>query len=190
MNFNDDKLLKKISITGLSIGMGLITISSIISPYNDASVNTIIAGYSLVGASILFLFGVNFKNSDVFAMNMHPGISISNIIYILKQIISFIERAAPYLAVLSMVGWMIAIIVMNTSALAHNEVAPIFYTYFFVSYLCLLLETVTLSQLKPDTIQSRTNESYMSSLILLFATLNVFGNLIIQIILTDYTTQG
>lgn len=177
----------KVSTAILIIGLVIISIGGVATPQSVSSIDMIISGFSMVGAGILFILCINFHNSTIFS---NGGSEHTNVIMrFLSQLMTFITRSSPYLATIGIVTWLIFMFSNNRDILSDNNVAPIFYTYFFVSYLCILIESIGIMRLTPDNIKP-LQSSYLWNVILLFITLNIFSNITMQIILTNYVTQG
>ena len=179
----------KVSTAILIIGLVIISIGGIASPQSTSSVDMVISGFSMVGAGILFILCINFHNSTIFSNSGGEHTNMAVAMRFLSQLMTFISRSSPYLATIGIVTWLIFMFSNNRNILSDNNVAPVFYTYFFVSYLCILIESIGIMRLTPDNIKP-PQSSYLWNIFLLFITLNIFSNITMQIILTNYVTQG
>lgn len=179
------------SLVLLSIGLMAMFVGGFV--HTSGGINSIIYGAGLVGGGTLLLLCTHFSQANN-TISAAQGAAASA-----KAIAGIFMRFAPFLAIVAMAGWIVFMFVTHTSALASNNVATMFYTYYFVSFMCLLMETAAVAQIsiQPDAAKSgdksgdKSNDaSLFSAIALFFVSLNIISNIIMQIILTNYQTQG
>lgn len=178
------KIFHTLSISILIIGLILVAFGTLIKPVNEASINLIITGFSIIGASILFIMCINY--SKTFLNENYKFKSYLDFFH-------FIINTSPYLITISAVTWLIFMFSNNHTALVSSTISPLFYTYFFIVYICLIVQSVGIIQMPIEESFSSSTSSSTSilwNIILLFAILNIFSNVTLDLILTNYITQG
>ena len=185
----NDKVVKPLC------GVAIVLLIIIMQLKQDkTTVIVMLSAYAILVAAALILMSYNFLlpswSSSSISMSDIKTMSGSQIQEGIYKCWLWFLKGLPYFGVIAMGCWIITLLSMHQGQIADNNVAPMFYTYLFISSLCLAISIASLFKLPRETPEQTTMSSIFWNFVLFCVTLNIGSNLIMTTILDCYSTQG
>jgi hypothetical protein len=133
-------IINKFIYIVMIVGIGLVVIASAIAVQNNSSMNAIITGFSLISiATSILLFTTMYRNG---ATKMINDFTFNWSTW--EKLKPMIINMLPSITIIGLSIWTAILLSSHRNIIVSNTIASMFYTYYMVSFVCMIAQIISL----------------------------------------------